>query len=125
MAFNRISSAVSRYLPVVSQITARRCFAVDWKKHISDDFKRHRNNNEHSKPTLVGGTGGGSGVNGPQPYLQPKPSNIRYNPRMYQGGLLPRLDFDDEPVKLPEYQPNDKWAPHRAHFGQNDYIGKC
>ncbi|CAH8509313.1 unnamed protein product [Dicrocoelium dendriticum] len=41
---------------------------------------------------------------------------------MYQGGLLPRLEHTDEPVRLPEYRPRDYWAPHRAHFGQNDYI---
>ncbi|VDD76025.1 unnamed protein product [Mesocestoides corti] len=73
-------------------------------------------------PTLVGGTGGGSGVRGPQPYMQPKPSNIRYNPRMYDGGVLPRIEWDDEPVRLPDYEPIDQWAPHRAYFGQNDYI---
>ncbi|KAA3680632.1 uncharacterized protein DEA37_0004559 [Paragonimus westermani] len=66
--------------------------------------------------------GGGGGVPDREPYLQPKPTNLRYNPRLYEGGLLPRLEHTDEPVRLPEYRPRDKWAPHRAHFGQNDYI---
>ncbi|THD23367.1 39S ribosomal protein L51 mitochondrial [Fasciola hepatica] len=66
--------------------------------------------------------GGGSGAPYQESYLQPKPSNLRYNPRLYEGGLLPRLDFTDEPVYMPDYRPKDYWAPHRAHFGQNDYI---
>ncbi|KAF5402767.1 hypothetical protein PHET_03916 [Paragonimus heterotremus] len=66
--------------------------------------------------------GGSGGVPDQEPYLQPKPTNLRYNPRLYEGGLLPRLEHTDEPVRLPEYRPRDKWAPHRAHFGQNDYI---
>ncbi|KAL5111785.1 39S ribosomal protein L51 mitochondrial [Taenia crassiceps] len=77
---------------------------------------------DEPEATLMGGTGGGSGVRGPQPYLQPKPCNIRYNPRLYTGGVLPRIKWDDEPVKLPDYEPKDMWAPHRAYFGQNDYI---
>ncbi|VDN39315.1 unnamed protein product [Dibothriocephalus latus] len=91
-----------------------------WQKDVTDRLA----SSSTDEATLVGGTGGGLGAAGPQPYLQPKPCNIRYNPRIYNGGVLPRLTFDDEPVKLPEYQPGDRWVPHRAHFGQNDYIGE-
>nr|CAX73089.1 39S ribosomal protein L51, mitochondrial precursor [Schistosoma japonicum] len=63
-------------------------------------------------------TSGGSS----EAYMQPKPINIRYNPRMYDGGLLPRLDYTDKQVLLPEHKPRDLWSPHRAYFGQNDYI---
>ena len=55
-------------------------------------------------------------------YLQPLPKNLKYNPRMYDGGLLPRLK-DSKPVKLPEHEPLDSWHPKKALFGQNDYIG--
>ncbi|CAH8481535.1 unnamed protein product [Schistosoma turkestanicum] len=63
-------------------------------------------------------TSGGSA----EAYMQPKPINIRYNPRMYGGGLLPRLTETDQQVVLPEHKPRDFWSPHRAYFGQNDYI---
>ncbi|VDQ11365.1 unnamed protein product [Trichobilharzia regenti] len=68
---------------------------------------------------LAARTSGGSA----EAYMQPKPVNMRYNPRMYDGGLLPRLDYTDRQVVLPEFKPRDMWAPHRAYFGQNDYIG--
>lgn len=74
-----------------------------------------------SRATSVA-NGGGSGTTYGESYLQPKPKNLRYNPRLYEGGLLPRVDFTDEPVYMPDYRPRDYWAPHRAHFGQNDYI---
>ncbi|VDO51408.1 unnamed protein product [Schistosoma margrebowiei] len=67
---------------------------------------------------IAGKTSGSSS----EAYVQPKPLNIRYNPRMYDGGLLPRLNFTDRQVVLPEHKPRDFWSPHRAHFGQNDYI---
>lgn len=93
---------------------------VSWRNRATQELTR----NDEPKSTLIGGTGGGSGARGPQPYLQPKPNNIRYNPRIYEGGVLPRIPWNDEPVKLPDYEPTDKWAPHRAYFGQNDYIGR-
>ncbi|CAH8515298.1 unnamed protein product [Heterobilharzia americana] len=67
---------------------------------------------------LAARTSGGSA----EAYLQPGPINIRYNPRLYDGGLLPRLDYTDKQVILPDHKPRDMWAPHRAYFGQNDYI---
>uniref|UniRef100_A0A0R3X232 Large ribosomal subunit protein mL51 n=1 Tax=Hydatigena taeniaeformis TaxID=6205 RepID=A0A0R3X232_HYDTA len=93
-------------------------FFATWRDRATAELAR----TDEARATLVGGTGGGSGVRGPQPYLQPKPCNIRYNPRLYTGGVLPRIEWDDEPVKLPDYEPKDMWAPHRAYFGQNDYI---
>ncbi|KAL5963001.1 39S ribosomal protein L51 mitochondrial [Taenia solium] len=100
-----------------SVVLCSRFFAT-WRDRATAELAR----TDEPKATLMGGTGGGLGVRGPQPYLQPKPCNIRYNPRLYAGGVLPRIEWDDEPVRLPDYEPRDMWAPHRASFGQNDYI---
>ncbi|VEL34541.1 unnamed protein product [Protopolystoma xenopodis] len=61
---------------------------------------------------------------GEESYHQPKFSRPAYNQKLYEGGLLPRLPFTDKPVDKPEFRPKDMWAPHRAVFGQNDYIGE-
>lgn len=114
-----LSPVCSFFKSAGSEVLSNRCLSVWWDKAIAELMRM-----DDAKPTLIGGTGGGSGAQGPQPYLQPKPPNIRYNPRIYTGGVLPRIEWDDEPVKLPDYEPEDMWAPHRAHFGQNDYIGR-
>nr|CDS30152.1 39S ribosomal protein L51 mitochondrial [Hymenolepis microstoma] len=110
--------SLSSFLKVSSGGIFYSRFLSAWRDKAIAELTR----TEEPKQTLIGGTGGGSGARGPQPYLQPKPPNVRYNPRIYTGGLLPRIEWDDEPVRLPDYEPNDMWAPHRAYFGQNDYI---
>lgn len=52
----------------------------------------------------------------------PVPRRYGYKEKILQHGLLPRDPKATRIVQIPLYRPKDSWAPHRALFGQNDYI---